>query len=176
MDGCLSKGWDNEMSNITLKGIIDEDFVNYKLPSMTLIFPRCSFKCNKEAGRKVCHNTSLAKKNDIEVDIYKLCERYVKNPITKAVCCQGLEPMASLRELRDFIMVLRLVYKCYDDVVIYTGLNKDEVDPDELYYLSLYPNIIIKYGRYVPDQEPHFDEVLGVNLASDNQYAERISR
>ena len=38
-----------------------------------------------------------------------------------------------------------------------------------------YKNIIIKYGRYIPNQTPHRDEVLGVNLASDNQYAERIS-
>ena len=37
-----------------------------------------------------------------------------------------------------------------------------------------FKNIIIKYGRYIPDQEPHYDEVLGVNLASDNQYAERL--
>ena len=164
------------MISITLKGIIDEDFVNYKIPSMTLMFPKCSFKCNKEAGKKVCHNTNLARKNDIEIDIYKLCERYLKNPITKAVCCQGLEPMESLEELRNFILVLRLVYKCHDDIVIYTGLNKDEIDPEELHNLSLYSNIIIKYGRYIPDQKSHFDEVLGVELASDNQYAERISK
>ena len=36
-------------------------------------------------------------------------------------------------------------------------------------------NIVIKYGRYIPGQTPHYDEVLGVKLASDNQYAERIS-
>ena len=40
--------------------------------------------------------------------------------------------------------------------------------------LRKYPNIIIKYGRYIPDQEPHQDEVLGVRLASNNQYAERM--
>ena len=37
-----------------------------------------------------------------------------------------------------------------------------------------FTNIIIKFGRYIPNQKPHYDEVLGVNLASDNQYAERI--
>jgi hypothetical protein len=37
-----------------------------------------------------------------------------------------------------------------------------------------YKNIIIKYGRYIPNQTPHYDEVLGVYLASDNQYAVRI--
>ena len=41
--------------------------------------------------------------------------------------------------------------------------------------LKRFPNIIIKFGRYIPNQQPHYDEVLGVNLASDNQYAERIS-
>ena len=38
------------MSEIILKGIIDEDFVNYRVPSMTLMFPKCSFKCEKEYG------------------------------------------------------------------------------------------------------------------------------
>ena len=39
---------------------------------------------------------------------------------------------------------------------------------------SNYDNIIIKFGRYIPNQQSHFDIVLGVNLASDNQYAERL--
>ena len=41
--------------------------------------------------------------------------------------------------------------------------------------IILYSNIIIKFGRFIPNREPHFDEVLGVNLASNNQYAKRIS-
>ena len=39
-----------------LKGLIDEDFVNYKKPAMVLEFPYCSFKCDKECGRQVCQN------------------------------------------------------------------------------------------------------------------------
>ena len=35
--------------------------------------------------------------------------------------------------------------------------------------------IIIKYGRFIPNQQKHYDEILGVYLASDNQYAEKIS-
>ena len=35
----------------------------------------------------------------------------------------------------------------------------------------MYGNIIVKYGRYVPNQKPHYDELLGILLASDNQYA-----
>jgi hypothetical protein len=38
-----------------------------------------------------------------------------------------------------------------------------------------FKNIIIKFGRFVPNQEKHYDEVLGIELASPNQYARRIS-
>ena len=31
--------------------------------------------------------------------------------------------------------------------------------------------VIVKYGRFRPNQEPHYDEVLGIKLASINQYA-----
>jgi hypothetical protein len=41
--------------------------------------------------------------------------------------------------------------------------------------LTRFDNIIVKFGRYIPDNKPHFDEVLGVNLASPNQYAKKIS-
>ena len=37
-----------------VKGIIDEDFVNYKKPSMYIAMPNCSFKCDKDCGRAVC--------------------------------------------------------------------------------------------------------------------------
>jgi hypothetical protein len=41
--------------------------------------------------------------------------------------------------------------------------------------LQQIPNIIIKYGRYIPNQASHYDNVLGVYLASNNQFAEKIS-
>ena len=41
--------------------------------------------------------------------------------------------------------------------------------------LSRFDNIIIKFGRFVPNQTPHCDEVLGVKLVSNNQYAVKIS-
>ena len=36
--------------------------------------------------------------------------------------------------------------------------------------------IIVKFGRFRPNQEPHYDEVLGVNLISDNQYAKEFPK
>lgn len=156
---------------IVLKGLIDEDFVNYIVPSMVLEFPHCTFKC----GGEYCQNSFLTKAAEIEVDVYELCERYIKNPITRAIVCQGLEPFDSWEDLYRLVQTLRMYYACFDDIVIYTGYNKNEIADkiDEL--TSTFCNIVIKFGRYIPDQESHYDDVLGVKLASDNQYAERIS-
>lgn len=157
-----------------LKGVIFEDFVNYKLPSMVLEFPKCTFKCDKECGIPVCQNSSLVNEPDIEVDTYELVRRYVDNPITHAVIAQGLEPFDSFQDLHWFIDVLRITFHCLDPVVIYTGYNKEEIET-QISRLIPYENIIIKYGRFIPGYAPHYDSVLGVKLASDNQYAERIS-
>ena len=53
-------------------------------------------------------------------------------------------------------------------------MNPEEII-DQVEKLMDFKNIIIKFGRYIPDRPSKFDEVLGVTLASDNQYAERIS-
>lgn len=58
------------------------------------------------------------------------------------------------------------------NLVIYSGYAATECDKNGwVQKLSPLGNIIIKFGRYVPNQEPHYDETLGVNLASGNQYA-----
>ena len=64
---------------------------------------------------------------------------------------------------------------CADDIVIYTGYYKHEIPEEYILRLRLVANIIIKWGRFVPNQQPHYDDILGIKLASDNQYAERIS-
>ena len=151
-----------------IKGLITEDFVNYKKASMTIIFPYCTFKC----GKDYCQNSSLAKTPIIEISIDDLVNRYINNPITEAVVMQGLEPFDSWNDLKEFVQKLREYNN--DDIVIYTGYNKDEVI-EYVKELSIYPNIIVKFGRYIPNQEKHYDDVLGVYLASNNQYAERIS-
>lgn len=156
---------------IHLIGIVDEDFVNYRVPSMTLMFPYCSFKC----GAEYCQNSLLAKGVTAEVGIDDVCRRYINNPITEAIVCQGLEPFDSWEELYELIWTLRIHFDCHDDIVIYTGYNRNEIKDKIEKLQRLASNIVIKFGRFVPDQEPHYDEILGVKLASDNQYAERIS-
>ena len=63
---------------------------------------------------------------------------------------------------------------CDDDIVIYTGYNKEEI-VDKITQLADFKNIIIKFGRYVPNRPSRYDEILGITLVSDNQYAEKIS-
>ena len=152
-----------------IKGLISEDFVNYKKPAMTIMFSYCNFKC----GTGYCQNSSLAHEVDIEINVKDLVQRYVTNTITEAVVMQGLEPFDSWEDVLQFIDLLR--EQSNDDVVIYTGYNKEEIPPYLNILSKLYKNIVVKFGRYIPGQEKHFDEVLGVWLASDNQYAERIS-
>ncbi len=177
---------------IEILGLIDEDFINYKKPAMVIEFPKCSFKCDKEFGTRICQNGSLASAPRIMVSKQELIDRYMNNPITEAIVCQGLEPFDSVEDLFALIDYFREATK--DDIVIYTGYTKEELEESQIYrmtgikedeittekislltFLKKYDNIIIKYGRYKPFDSPHYDEVLGVNLASDNQYAERIS-
>ena len=159
-----------------VKGIIDEDFVNYKKPAMVIEFPYCDFKCDKECGKAVCQNSPLTKIHNIKIEEEYIIEKYLKNPITEAVICQGLEPLDTMVMLFLFIKKFREFSD--DDLIIYTGYNKEEERSQDLINFikrNQYKNIIIKYGRYIPNQTPHYDEVLGVKLASDNQYAERLS-
>ena len=152
---------------------MDEDFVNYKKSSMFIGFPSCTWKCEKECGEHCCQNSALAQAPCIDVSVNTLIERYVKNPITKAVTCGGLEPMDSWDDLQCFIINFR--YYSGDDIVIYTGYTEEEIQ-DKLEWLQWYGPIIVKFGRYVPNQQPHYDPILGVKLASSNQYAKVVSK
>ena len=147
-----------------IKGLISEDLVNYKKPSMTIIFPYCTFKC----GEGYCQNSELAKAPIIEMNVNNLVDRYINNPITEAVVMQGLEPFDSWNDLIEFVKQLR--ESTDDDIVIYTGYYKEEII-DKVEILRKYKNIIIKYGRFLYNDKPIFDDILGITLASSNQYA-----
>ena len=40
--------------------------------------------------------------------------------------------------------------------------------------LKKFGNVILKIGRYIPNDKSKFDDILGVTLASSNQYAIRL--
>lgn len=158
-----------------IKKLIDEDFVNYKKPCMVLAFPNCTFKCDHECGMSVCQNSALANSPTIEIDDSIVVERYMKNKLTSAICVQGLEPLDDMEMLEKTITTFR--GKTDDDIVIYTGYRKEE-DKSVLFTSWLFSqnisNIVMKFGRFIPNQKHVFDHVLGVELSSDNQMAEAI--
>lgn len=154
-----------------VKNIVIEDFINYKKPSMFIITPTCNFKCCTEAGNNICQNMSLVKQSNIEISNIDIVTKYINNPITKAIVFGGLEPFDSWDDMFEIIHMIR--HLCEDDIVIYTGYNKEEII-DKVNLLKNFKNIIIKYGRFIPNQEKHYDEILGVELASTNQWAEKI--
>lgn len=155
-----------------IKGIIHEDFVNYRKPSMVIEFPYCNFKCDKECGQAVCQNSNLANSPTHDVPVDKIVLSYLKNTITSALVCQGLEPFDSREDLYDLIRFFRKYSD--DDIVIYTGYTEEELKTQIDYLAALYENIIIKFGRFIPNSPAYYEPLLGVFLASSNQYAKRI--
>jgi organic radical activating enzyme len=156
-----------------LKGIRMEDFTNYKKPSMYIAFPSCTFKCERECGQKMCQNSALVTAPDIEISAEDIVNRYLQNPITKAIVFGGLEPIDSWDDMISLIDEFRKHTE--DEIIVYTGYKMIEICQKTYWLGNKYKNIIFKLGRFIPNQQPHYDPVLGINLASDNQYAEVIS-
>lgn len=170
-----------------IKGIIDEDFVNYKKPVMYIAFPKCSFKCDKENGARYCQNWEVARQPNIEVEEDRLAQRYLMNPITEGIVISGLEPFDTPMQLFSFVACIRFKYHCEDPIVIYTGYTEEELDSGHYYDVNYDANktswellksygIIVKFGRFRPNEEKHYDEVLGVYLMSNNQYAKEFPK
>lgn len=159
-----------------VKQILDEDFVNYKKPAMFIGTASCGGKCCTEANLplSVCQNDVFRGKDAIEIPDEEICHRYLSNQITSAIVFGGLEPFEQTDEIVRLVSTLREDNGCEDDVVIYTGYYPDEVR-EETGRLSKLGNVIVKFGRYIPGRLGLYDDILGVTLASDNQYAVRIS-
>lgn len=162
-----------------IKNLIDEDFVNYFKPSMFIGMPHCTFKCDKECGCDVCQNSELALAPTIDMNLVEIATRFYENPITEAVVFGGLEPFDDFNDMIELIKVFEALYRtCYDikkmpDIIIYTGYYPHEVE-DLLLRLqkeTTEAKIIVKFGRFIPDKPSRFSANLGVELASDNQFA-----
>lgn len=159
-----------------IKQLVDENFQDYKKPSMLIATTKCDWKCLKERNlpTSICQNCKLAKGMTIEMSETMIIKRYLDNPITQAIIFAGLEPMFDIKDITWFIHQLRNKYHCNDDVVIYTGYYPEEVE-DKINQLKQFDNIIVKFGRFIPDDTKRYDDVLGITLASHNQFAVKIS-
>jgi len=164
---------------IYVKDIIDEDFTSYKKAALLIGTCTCSFKCEKEDSNIHCQNHIINQQPNLSINISTIISRYLENAITQAIVFGGLEPLDQQNELLSFIYQFRTIFRCKDDIVIFTGYNEHEqesvqfikhLDDLNLLYDN---NIVIKYGRYKSTNKPHFDDVLGVSLISDNQYAKQ---
>ena len=145
-----------------IKTIVEEDLSNYKLPSMLIRFPNCSFKCDNENGTKLCQNFSLALQPNIDISYEDICQKYMSNPFMKAFVFGGLEPFDSYMDMFELIGHIRKYTQ--DNIVVYTGYNENEIG-GFIKELKRYENIIVKFGRFKPNQNKHYDELLGVELS-----------
>ena len=164
---------------ITLKDIIMEDFLNYKKPSMFLITCRCDWKCCIEQHIPItsCQNNNIINMSEKVFDYSDILNLYYSDDITKSIVIGGLEPLLQWDEVYGLIKYIRAYQNennlIEDDIVIYTGYNKEEI-LQYIEQLKVFNNIIIKYGRYIPGRNSKYDDILGINLISDNQYSEKI--
>lgn len=165
-----------ELKEIELKGIIWEDMVNYKKICTTLMFPKCNWKCDIENGVQLCQNKGLAAAPSERHNIDDIMTTYMHTYLSEAIVLQGLEPLDSPLDCYTVAAALKR-WKINNDLVIYTGYYPYEPGIDQIINSIAYltpGHLIVKYGRYIPNQTSHYDPVLGVYLASDNQYGEII--
>lgn len=138
---------------IHIKSILTESFADYKKCSLVIGGCTCTWKCGKE----LCQNSKLALSPTKEIDVEKIVEEYMKNDLTSAIVFAGLEWLDQFLELLECIEAFR--EKTMDDIVIYTGYDKEEIT-EHLMTLKKYKNIIMKFGRFITNQKPHYDTVL----------------
>ena len=81
--------------------------------------------------------------------------------------------MLQFEDIISFVKYFR-EHGCDDDIVIYTGYYENEIK-DKIDILKQYKNIVVKFGRYIPNDTEHYDSVLGINLANKEQYGKKIS-
>ena len=108
-------------------------------------------------GKELCQNSPLAKTPTKEIDVEKIVEDYLKNDLTSAIVFGGLEWFDQFVELLECIEAFR--EKTNDDIIVYTGYYKEEIT-EHLMTLKKYKNIIVKFGRFIPNQKTHYDKVL----------------
>ena len=87
-----------------VKTIVDEDFVNYKTPSMFIGTISCNGKCCFEGGfpLSVCQNDGWRGCAPIDIRDEVIIKRYLQNPLTHSIVFGGLEPIEQAVEVGSY--------------------------------------------------------------------------
>lgn len=157
---------------IRLKDVV-EVFQDYKKSALLLCCISCDWKCCIEAGisNDVCQNHNIAKQGEARLPFDVILNR-VNSSLTDAIIFGGLEPLLQTKEVCGLIEYLR---ECgvKKDILVYTGYYLEEIDSGVLERLKKC-HVILKCGRYIPNKPKKFDKILGITLASDNQYGVQL--
>lgn len=146
---------------------IKDTFNDYKKSSIYICGTICNLDC------KHCFNKDLRNKENVTIETKTFIKKYIlNNNIKESIVMSGLNWFDEFDNLLEFVAVFRNYSDI--DIVIYTGNTECELY-DKLKFLKQFPNIIVKFGRYMANSESIYDDILGVTLASNNQYAVKIS-
>lgn len=155
---------------------IREVFGDYKKTSLLLSVKTCDYKCCIEGNFNIniCHNYHLDSNEEKEISPQYIWNKVNSNPLIQGVIFAGKEPMLDIY-FEDMLKVIKEIRENSNiDIVIFTGYYEKEI-PNKIEELKKYKNIVVKFGRYIPNRNSIFSDVLGTTLASDNQYAVKIS-
>lgn len=157
-----------------IKTIVDEVFQDFYKISMLIGTCYCDFKCLREIGEDICicQNSDIFNSPTIEIDNKKIIERFNQNNLTEAIIFGGLEPISQFDEIKEFISEFRKTNN--NDILIYTGYYPEEINK-EIKSLEKFNNIYFKFGRFIPNKPSKYDEILKINLSSDNQFGMKIA-
>lgn len=162
-----------------VKEIIAENFQDYKKISMFICANSCDGKCWREQGLSpaICQNDKILCQKTISIPNEEIVEMFMSNHVSEAIIFGGLEPLLQIEDVVDIIRILRDAGD-RSDVVVYTGYKLEE-SPTQNFIQRIresnLPHVLLKVGRYIPNDIGKFDEILGVRLASQNQFGYIVS-
>lgn len=122
----------------------------------------------------VCQNCLISNQKNIFISIHDIIQKYIRNNLSNAIIFGGFENFDEFEQMYWFINIFRNIYNINDDIIIYTGYYPNEIE-EQINKLKQFENIFIKFGRYIQNSNQKYDEILGIYLASDNQYTIKIS-
>lgn len=120
----------------------------------------CTWKC------KNCCNIHYKDYKDFyKRTIWEIINDYDRNKLVSTLILSGLEPFDNFDIMLSLIHWFRVFFE--DDIVIYSGYELKEIE-EYIKPLSSY-NVLVKYGRYMPNKNHIYNEDLELYLSSDNQ-------